>query len=111
MGRTFASSHQRRRLRTTRGRHRQDVYRRTPMNYRKLGNTGLDVSILAFGGSSLGGAFRDIDESECIRAVHVAIDSGINLIDTAPFYGLTKAERVLGKALREIPREKYLLAT
>ena len=78
------------------------------MKYRKLGKTGLDVSILAFGGSSLGGAFRDIDESEGIRTVHVAIDHGINLIDTAPFYGLTKAETVLGKALREIPREKYL---
>ncbi len=81
------------------------------MKYRKLGKTGLDVSILAFGGSSLGGAFREIDESEGIRAVHVAIDHGINLIDTAPFYGLTKAETVLGRALREIPREKYLLAT
>jgi L-galactose dehydrogenase len=43
--------------------------------------------------------------------VHVAIDNGINLIDTAPFYGLTTAETVLGKALREIPREKYYLAT
>ena len=39
------------------------------------------------------------------------MDHGINLIDTAPFYGLTKAETVLGKALREIPREKYYLAT
>lgn len=81
------------------------------MKYRTLGRTGLEVSILGFGGSSLGGAFRDVDESEGIRTVHVAIDSGINLIDTAPFYGLTKAETVLGRALREIPREKYLLAT
>jgi len=81
------------------------------MRYHKLGKTGLDVSVLAFGGSSLGGAFHEIDELEGIRTVHVAIDQGINLIDTAPFYGLTKAETVLGKALREIPREKYLLAT
>ncbi|MEO7934600.1 MAG: aldo/keto reductase [Chthoniobacterales bacterium] len=81
------------------------------MQYRKLGKTGLDVSVLAFGGSSLGSVFKEIDESEGIRTVHVAIDNGINLIDTAPFYGLTKAETVLGKALREIPREKYLLAS
>ena len=81
------------------------------MNYRKLGNTGLDVSILAYGGSSLGSVFKEIDEAEGIRSVHTAIDHGINLIDTAPFYGLTKAETVLGKALREIPRDKYLLAT
>lgn len=81
------------------------------MKYRKLGQTGLNVSILGFGGSSLGGVFHDIDEKEGIRTVHLAIDHGINLIDTAPFYGLTRAETVLGKALREIPRENYLLAT
>jgi len=81
------------------------------MKYRTLGSTGLEVSVLGFGGSSLGGAFRDIDEKEGLRTVHVAIDHGINLIDTAPFYGLTKAETVLGKVLREIPRDKYLLAT
>ncbi|PTY03031.1 aldo/keto reductase [Verrucomicrobia bacterium LW23] len=81
------------------------------MKYRQLGRTGLDVSLLSFGGSSLGGAFREIDEKEGLRTVHVAIDHGINLIDTAPFYGLTRAETVLGKALREISRERYLLAT
>jgi L-galactose dehydrogenase len=81
------------------------------MQYRKLGNTGLEVSVLAFGGSSLGSEFGPIDEVEGIRAVHAAVDNGINLIDTAPYYGLTTAEAVLGKALREIPREKYYLAT
>jgi L-galactose dehydrogenase len=81
------------------------------MKYRKLGNTGLEVSILGFGGSSLGSVFGDIDESEGIRAVHTALDHGINLIDTAPYYGLTKAETVLGKALQTVPRQKYLLAT
>ena len=81
------------------------------MEYRPLGRTGLEVSVLGFGGSSLGSAFRDIDETEGVRTVHVAVDHGINLIDTAPFYGLTKAETVLGKALREIPRDQYYLAT
>jgi L-galactose dehydrogenase len=81
------------------------------MEYHTLGNTGLAVSVLAFGGSSLGGEFGPIDEARGIRAVHVAVDHGINLIDTAPYYGRTTAETVLGKALREIPREKYYLAT
>lgn len=81
------------------------------MEYRTLGNTGLKVSVLGYGGSSLGSVFHQVDESDGIRTVHVAIDNGINLIDTAPFYGLTKAETVLGKALCEIPREKYILAT
>ncbi len=81
------------------------------MHYRKLGKTGLDVSALAFGGSSLGGVFHDIDEPEAIRSVHVALDCGINLIDTAPYYGATRAETVLGKALRGVERERYYLAT
>src|SRR5262249_44099925 len=81
------------------------------MQYRTLGKTGLRVSALAFGGSSLGSAFRAIDEAEGIRAVHVAIEQGINLIDTAPYYGATTAETVLGKALRTAPRDKYYLAT
>ncbi len=81
------------------------------MNYRTLGATGFKVSALAYGGSSLGSAFRDIDESEGIRSVHVALDNGINLIDTAPYYGATKAETVLGKALRGIRRDRYILAT
>ncbi|MGA2018305.1 MAG: aldo/keto reductase [Opitutaceae bacterium] len=81
------------------------------MQYRTLGSTGVKVSALAFGGSSLGSAFRDIDESEGIRSVHVALDNGVNLIDTAPYYGATKAEAVLGRALRGVRRDRYLLAT
>lgn len=81
------------------------------MHYRTLGATGVQVSALAYGGSSLGSAFRDIDEAEGIRSVHVALDHGINLIDTAPYYGATKAETVLGKALRTVARDRYILAT
>lgn len=81
------------------------------MEYRTLGNTGLKVSKLAFGGSSLGSVFRSVAEEEGIRTVHTALDHGINLIDTAPFYGLTKAETVLGKALKDVARDRYLLAT
>lgn len=81
------------------------------MKYRKLGNTGLDVSVLSFGASSLGSVFRQTDDNESIRTVHAAIDAGINLIDVSPYYGLTKAETVLGKALQSIPRDKYLLST
>lgn len=81
------------------------------MQYRTLGRTGLNVSALALGGSSLGGAFREVDEKEAIRAVHVAFDHGINLVDTAPYYGATKAETVLGKALKTVARDRYYLAT
>jgi L-galactose dehydrogenase len=81
------------------------------MQYRPLGRTGLNVSTLSLGASPLGGAFRAVEESEGIRTVHAALDLGINFIDTSPFYGVTKSETVLGKALRGIPRDRYLLGT
>ncbi len=81
------------------------------MEYRELGRTGLRVSALSFGASSLGGVFRDVDEAECLLTVRVALDSGINFIDVSPYYGLTKAETVLGKALQGVPRDSYYLAT
>jgi len=81
------------------------------MEYRALGKTGLDVSALGFGASPLGGVFGDIDEAEGIRTVHAAIDLGINFLDVSPYYGLTRAETVLGKALKEIPRDRYYVAT
>lgn len=81
------------------------------MKYRKLGKTELDVSVLSFGASSLGSVFHETDESESIQTVHTAIDAGINLIDVSPYYGLTKAESVLGKAIAQIPRDKFLLST
>jgi len=81
------------------------------MNYRKLGKTGLEVSSLSFGASSLGSVFRATRENESIEAVEAAIEGGINLIDVSPYYGHYKAETVLGKALRNIPREKYYLST
>lgn len=81
------------------------------MHRRQLGHTGLNVSVLSFGASSLGGVFRQTDDSESIRTVHTALDLGINFIDVSPYYGATRAETVLGKALREIKRERYYLAT
>lgn len=81
------------------------------MKYNELGKTGMKVSNLGFGASSLGGVFHSIREEEGIRAVHVAVDNGINFIDVSPYYGHLKAETVLGKALKEIPRDKYFLST
>ena len=81
------------------------------MVYNELGKTGLRVSNLGFGASSLGGVFHDIREAEGIKAVHTAVDNGINFIDVSPYYGHYKAETVLGKALKEIPRDKYYLST
>ena len=81
------------------------------MEYRQLGKTGLRLSALGFGASSLGGVFHSLREEDGIRAVFAAIEGGINFIDVSPYYGYLKAEKVLGKALRQIPREKYILST
>jgi aryl-alcohol dehydrogenase-like predicted oxidoreductase len=81
------------------------------MNFSPLGRTGLSVSRLSFGASSLGGVFRPVDETQAIRAVHAALDLGINYFDVAPAYGATRSETVLGRALKGVPRERYHLST
>jgi L-galactose dehydrogenase len=81
------------------------------MQYRPLGSTGLQVSALAFGASPLGGVFRSIDTADGVAAVHTALDLGINLLDVSPYYGLSVAETVLGRALIGVDRDSYILAT
>lgn len=81
------------------------------MDRRPLGRTGLVVSALSFGASSLGAVFHPVDEKDAVRAVHAALDLGITYLDVAPAYGGTRAETVLGTALRGIPRDRYLLST
>src|SRR5262249_40026545 len=81
------------------------------MKYRKLGNTGMDVSVLSFGASSLGAVFHEVNVDECIETVRSALDGGINFVDVSPAYGETLAESVLGKALKGVPRNRYYLAT
>jgi L-galactose dehydrogenase len=78
------------------------------MQYRRLGNTDMDVSILSYGASPMGNVFDVEEESAGIRAVHYAIDHGINFFDVAPFYGATLAEQRLGKALKGKRQDIYL---
>jgi L-galactose dehydrogenase len=81
------------------------------MKTRTLGKTGLQLPILSFGASSLGAEFRGIDIQEAMKAVRVALDCGMNFIDTSPFYGRGMSEVLLGVALQDVPREKYLLCS
>jgi aryl-alcohol dehydrogenase-like predicted oxidoreductase len=81
------------------------------MKYNLLGKTDLRVSCLSYGASPLGSVFGPVREDDGIATVHAALDCGINLIDVSPFYGLTKAETLLGKALKTIPRDRYYLST
>ncbi|KAA8496426.1 L-galactose dehydrogenase [Porphyridium purpureum] len=76
-----------------------------------LGKTGLQVSPLGFGASPLGGVFRPIDEEDGVRAVVEAFKSGINYFDVSPYYGNTRAETVLGRGLRQLPRDEIVVGT
>ncbi|MGH9614381.1 MAG: aldo/keto reductase [Bryobacteraceae bacterium] len=80
------------------------------MNYRTLGRTRLEISELGFGASPLGDVFGKTDPREGARAVHYAIDAGINFFDVSPYYGITLAETRLGEAL-EGRRHKVVLST
>jgi len=81
------------------------------MDYRTLPHTGHKVSTLSFGASSLGGVFYETDDSRSKQAVFTAIDEGFNYIDVSPYYGITRAETVLGTALKDLKRDDYLLST
>src|SRR5450631_3708243 len=81
------------------------------MKFRPLGHTGLQLSWLSFGASSLGQEFRQVDLNEALRSVHVALDLGMNFIDTSPYYGRGMSECLLGVALRGVPRSRYYLGT
>src|SRR5580765_3849740 len=79
------------------------------MEYRTLGNSGLKVSEVSLGSwTTYGGS---VDESDAVGIVRRAFELGINLFDTADVYVRGGAERVLGKALRELPREQIVIAT
>jgi L-galactose dehydrogenase len=79
------------------------------MEYRELGSTGLQVSVASFGTGSLGEMFGPLDEPEALRLVDEVLDSGINLIDTSPYYG--SAEARLGKALTPEKRGSVIVCT
>ncbi len=81
------------------------------MRTRTLGKTGLQLPILSFGASSLGQEFRLVTLDDALRSVRVALDCGLNFIDTSPFYGRGLSEVLLGIALRDVPRDSYLLCT
>lgn len=81
------------------------------MRYKELGNTGVKVSVIGLGTWALGGDFfGDVNDQVSIDTVRAAIDSGINLIDTAPAYGNGHAEEIVGKAVRGL-RDKVFIAT
>lgn len=78
---------------------------------RKLGQTDLQLPILSFGASSLGQEFRNVTLDEVFASIRTALELGMNLIDTSPFYGRGMSEVLLGVALRDVPRDQYTICS
>ena len=81
------------------------------MELRRLAGTDLRLSKLGFGAAPLGDVYGTIDRAAGVRAVRVALDLGVNVIDVSPYYGRTRAETVLGTALVGLDRDSYVLAS
>ncbi len=81
------------------------------MKFKDLGSTGISASVVGLGTFAIGGWFwGGTDEKDSIEAIHASIESGINLIDTAPVYGFGRSEQIVGKAIRG-KRDRVLIAT
>ena len=82
------------------------------MRYKHLANANVDVSELALGTWALGGErYGAVDYNEAIKAVHAMIDGGVNLIDTAAYYGNGSSEKLVGDALSGGWRDRVLIST
>jgi aryl-alcohol dehydrogenase-like predicted oxidoreductase len=78
------------------------------VNYRPLGRTGWNVSEVSFGAWAIGGTWGSVDDKESLEALHKAIDSGVNFIDTADVYGDGRSERLVGQVVRERSEQIYV---
>jgi aryl-alcohol dehydrogenase-like predicted oxidoreductase len=81
------------------------------MQTRKLGKNGPAVSVLGLGCMGMSFAYGPADETESLRVLHRYLELGGNFLDTAEIYGPFKNEELVGKFLREIPRDRVVVAT
>ncbi len=81
------------------------------MIYKHVKKIDADISALGLGTWNFSGNWDNYDEQTCIEIVKKSFELGINLFDTAPVYGLGRSETVLGKALKDIPRDKVIIAS
>jgi aryl-alcohol dehydrogenase-like predicted oxidoreductase len=81
------------------------------MNYRRLGRTDMEVSAIGFGAWAIGGSWGPVDDAQSMRALHAAVDEGVNFIDTADVYGDGHSERLVARLKRERTRDRIWVAT
>jgi D-threo-aldose 1-dehydrogenase len=80
-------------------------------SHREIGRIGLSVTELGLGCATLGGSRIEVARAAAEGIVSAAWEAGVRYVDTAPFYGVGQAERVVGDALRERPRDEWVLST
>lgn len=78
------------------------------MQYRELGKTGYNVSIISFGAWAIGGSWGHVEDDQSLAALNRAVDLGVNFIDTADVYGDGRSERLIGKLLKERTERIYV---
>jgi aryl-alcohol dehydrogenase-like predicted oxidoreductase len=82
------------------------------MEYKRLGNSSVKVTPIAFGAWAIGGwMWGGAEEKEAVKAIRASVDEGITTIDTAPIYGFGKSEELVGQALAGIQRDRYQILT
>jgi aryl-alcohol dehydrogenase-like predicted oxidoreductase len=81
------------------------------MEYRRFGRTDMTVSAISFGAWGIGGTWGPVDDEESLRALHAAIDAGVNFIDTADVYGDGRSEGLIAELRKERPGETIYVAT
>jgi len=80
----------------------------TDLEKRPIGRTGLEVTALGLGCATLGGSRVPVGRKDAQAIVRAAWAAGVRYVDTAPFYGFGQAERCVGDALREVPRDEWV---
>jgi aryl-alcohol dehydrogenase-like predicted oxidoreductase len=81
------------------------------MEYRRLGRTDMKLSAVGFGAWAIGGTWGPVDDEQSLRALHAAVDAGVNFFDTADVYGDGRSERLIARLLRERRGERLFVAT
>jgi aryl-alcohol dehydrogenase-like predicted oxidoreductase len=81
------------------------------MEYRQLGGTDMRVSAVSFGAWAIGGTWGPVRDEESMKALHTAIDAGVNFVDTADVYGDGRSERLVARLRRERKGETIFVAT
>ena len=76
-----------------------------------LGKTGIEVSVIGFGGAPLGDLFENLDDQVCYDTLKNSLNNGINFFDTSPFYGFGLSEHRIGNYLKSIRRKDFVLCT